>query len=373
MSNFDDLKLAVEALSGGRNTVLFDDDLGTGGESFPSIMVRVPQFTSLSVLEGAPNAPHSMFVVDDLPYPEVFFSKYQNIVMHDRAYSLPFKDPRAYITFDQAKQVSEAKGKGWHLTTNAEYAGIALWCLKNGFMPRGNNSYGGDHAAAHERGVVTYTYDNGTKGRTATGSGPVSWNHDGTSAGICDLNGNVWEWAGGFRLLNGEIQIIPHNNAAKHLDQSAGSTQWRAILQDGTLTAPGAANTLKFDNSAAGDGTQTNHKVGGSVIISTVREHPQYTGGDVDSYFGYQDQSFESLAAKAGVTLPMILKILGIVPPGEGLEGDHLWLRNYGERLPLRGGDWHTGAGAGVFALPLTEPRTTSYAPVGFRAAFVNL
>ena len=31
MSNFDDLKLAVEALSGGKNTVLFDDDLGTGG------------------------------------------------------------------------------------------------------------------------------------------------------------------------------------------------------------------------------------------------------------------------------------------------------------------------------------------------------
>lgn len=69
MSNFDDLKLAVEALSGGKNTVLFDDDLGTGGESFPSIMVRIPQFTSLSVLAGAPDAPHSMFVVDDVPYP----------------------------------------------------------------------------------------------------------------------------------------------------------------------------------------------------------------------------------------------------------------------------------------------------------------
>lgn len=58
MSNFDDLKLAVEALSGGRNTVLFDEDLGTGGESFPSIMVRVPMFHSLNVLDGAPDAPH---------------------------------------------------------------------------------------------------------------------------------------------------------------------------------------------------------------------------------------------------------------------------------------------------------------------------
>ena len=110
MSNFDDLKLAVEALSGGKNTVLFDDDLGTGGESFPSIMVRIPKFTSLSVLEGAPNAPHPMFVVDDLELPEVFISKYQNIVMHDRAYSLPFKDPKVYIDFDQASPPVRGRG-----------------------------------------------------------------------------------------------------------------------------------------------------------------------------------------------------------------------------------------------------------------------
>lgn len=377
MSNFDDLKLAVEALSGGKNTVLFDDDLGTGGESFPSIMVRIPQFNSLSVLEGAPDSPHSMFVVDDLPLPEIYFSKYQNIVMHDRAYSLPFKDPRAYVNFDQAKQFCEAKGTGWHLATNAEYAGIALWCLKNGFMPRGNNSYGQDVTAAHEKGVVTYTYnDNGTtrKGRTATGSGPVSWNHDGSDSGICDLNGNVWEWAGGFRLLNGEIQIIPHNNAAKHIDQSADSVQWKAILQDGTLVAPGTANTLKFDNSVAGDATETAHDISGTTVISTTRAYPMYTGGDANDYFAYQAQTFESLAAKSGVTVPMLLKILGIAPPSTGLDGDYFWCRNYGERLPLRGGSYYGyESRAGVFALDLNDSRAYSSRNVGFRAAFANL
>lgn len=376
MSNFDDLKLAVEALSGGKNTVLFDDDLGTGGESFPSIMVRIPMFHSLNVLDGAPDAPHPMFVVDDMTIPEVYFSKYQNIVMHDRAYSLPFKDPRAYITFDQAKQVSEAKGKGWHLATNPEYAGIALWCLKNGFMPHGNNSYGSDHAHTHERGVVTYSYQEGSttrKGRVATGSGPATWNHDGTPAGICDLNGNAWEWAGGFRLLNGEIQVIPHNNAAKHVDQGRNSVLWRAILQDGSFADPGTALTLKFDNTVAGDNTQTNHKVGGSAQINTVRSFPMYTGGDSEDYYGYQFQTFESLAAKSGVTIPTLLKLLGIVPPGTGLEGDALWVRNNGERLPLRGGHWANQAGAGVFALALDLPRAHSSHDVGFRAAFVNL
>lgn len=40
MSNFDDMKLAVEALSGGKNTVLFDD-IG-----MPSIMVILPKMIS---------------------------------------------------------------------------------------------------------------------------------------------------------------------------------------------------------------------------------------------------------------------------------------------------------------------------------------
>ena len=230
-----------------------------------------------------------------------------------------------------------------------------------------NNNYGADHSAAHERGRIT------GDSRTATGSGPVSWNHDGSDAGICDLNGNVWEWAGGFRVLNGEIQIIPHNNAGKHLDQSATSTQWKAILQDGTLVAPGTAGTLKYDNTVAGDATQTGHKVGGSVVISTTRANPMYTGGDVNDYFAHQDQSFESLAAKSGVTIPMLLKLLGIAPPTTGLSGDHFWCRNYGERLPLRGGNWWNTSGAGVFALNLYHPRGYSYWSVGFRAAFVSL
>ena len=37
-TNFDAIKLAVEAATGGKNTVLFDD-LGN-----PSIMVRIPKF-----------------------------------------------------------------------------------------------------------------------------------------------------------------------------------------------------------------------------------------------------------------------------------------------------------------------------------------
>ena len=93
----------------------------------------------------------------------------------------------------------------------------------------------------------------------------------------------------------------------------------------------------------------------------------------MNDYFGEQNQSFESLAAKSGVTIPMLLKLLGIAPPSTGLGGDHFWCRNYGERHPLRGGDWADAARAGVFALYLNSPRAHSNGHIGFRAAFVNL
>ena len=60
-----------------------------------------------------------------------------------------------------------------------------------------------------------------------------------------------------------------------------------------------------------------------------------------------------------------------LFPPETGLVGDYLWTRNYGERLPLRGGDWYYQAGAGVFGLGLDNARTYADGVVGFRAAFV--
>ena len=42
----------------------------------------------------------------------------------------------------------------------------------------------------------------------------MGWSHDGTPFGIWDLNGNVWEWVGELRIVDGEIQVIPDNDAA---------------------------------------------------------------------------------------------------------------------------------------------------------------
>lgn len=187
MSNFDDMKLAVEMASGGVNTVAFDD-LG-----MPSVMVAFPKLLRSDLVSGATSDAHYGFLVDGVEYDSPYISKFQNIVMNSRAYSLPMQDPRASITFDTALTYCRNKGDGWGIQPASLWSAIALWCKKNGFQPHGNNSYGKDVTYTWEKGVASYYNSDGTIGRCATGSGPATWYHDGTRNGIADMNGNVWE------------------------------------------------------------------------------------------------------------------------------------------------------------------------------------
>lgn len=48
----------------------------------------------------------------------------------------------------------------------------------------------------------------------------------------------------------------------------------------------------------------------------------------------------------------------------------YLYADTEGERLPIAGGYWGSGAYADVFALYLSGARSASYGNVGFRSAF---
>lgn len=339
MSNFDVMKLAVES-SMPNNTVLFDD------KGLPSTMVRIPKFKISDVITGGSETTHPAFIVNGVEKNEIFISKYQNVVIGDRAYSLAMQDPKTSVTFDQAKLYSENKGTGWHLMTNAEWAAIALWCKKNGFMPRGNNNYGADHSAGHEKGIEVYA-EGGKTARVATGSGPVNWAHDGSNAGIYDLNGNVNEWVGGLRIVDGEIQIIADNNAAvTGANQTASSTLWKALAADGSLVAPGTASSLKFDSPAK--------------LVKAL------------TATGSASTAFETLAADTGITVPMILKALALAPVDSDHGGDQLYTNNVGEMVAFRGGSWNNTSPAGVFCLSLGNPRAAASGYIGFRSAFVG-
>lgn len=348
MPNFDDLKLSIEALSGGKNTVLFDD-LG-----MPSVMVPFPKLKMSDLIAGGSENIHPAFSVDGVEKSVIYVSKYQNIVLNERGYSLPMRDPRASLNFDQAVTYCRNKGKGWSLTPYSLWSAIALWCRKNGTMPRGNNNYGADHAYGHEKGVPTY-YESGKIARCATGSGPNTWNHNWMPDGIADLNGNVWEWCAGMRLMNGEIQIIPYANCmAADASMGASSTLWKAIAADGTLVEPGSAGTLKYNY---------------------VSGHIQLTSGDITPEDTWRGDTYQNMTLDSALTVPEIAKALLIYPdePGGDYGGDGHYMNNSGERLPICGGYWHNTSSAGVFDVNLSNPRSYSDPYLGFRSAYCEL
>ena len=363
-----DLQIAVKNLSGGKNECFL-----VGDAQYPTIMVPFEKTTmSVNQSDGSLlDVLHPAFTVNDNEVDRFYMGKYLGIVKDGYGLSLPFQDPKVYVNFDQAKACCEANGDGHHLATIAEYAHIAEQCRLSGFYPSGNNAYGKDYAKQYETGTVTYTYTSGEteyNGRTATGSGPKTWNHDGTANGVCDLNGNVYEWQSGYRTVDGEIQILENNNAAKNLsgivsNQTSTSVEWKAIMPDGTLVSPGTTGTLKWDYLTAGVTTS------GSYGLNTVFSNP---AADTNAYGSV---SFASLNAFPGVDIPNILKMLGLMPndPGGNYGADYNYMRNTGERLASRGGNWIYTSRAGVFCSCGGYPRSDSDLRHRVSSSFSNL
>lgn len=355
MGRFDLSNLALKAVCP-TNEILYDD------KGLPSIMVKIPKFKISDVITGGSSATHPAFIVNGQEIDCIYISKYQNVASNSRAYSLPCEDPKVNVNLDQSISLCTTKGEGWHLITRAEWAAIALWCKKNGTMPKGNNDYGKDTTESVRRAIPT-SVDNNRTGRVATGTGPVTWSHDGTLGGIWDLNGNVWEWNGGVRTVKGEVQVLANNNAAD-LDhsQAAGSAQWKAIdattgeyiTPNGSGTTP---NSIKMD--------WVNSKITYSATITTQ--------ADQSRECAFKDVT---CAASVSAAAQEVLKALALLPEDntDSYGGDHMWMNNGAdERAFCAGAYWGHGAKAGVFALGGGYTRSYSVSGLGFRSAFVRL
>jgi hypothetical protein len=296
---------------------------------------------------------------------EIYIGAYQAVVDEGRALSLPGVSPTVNITFDNAKKACTDKGPGWHLMTAWEWAAVSLWCMKNGYQPRGNTNYLKAYDAPWETG--TPAPDNPTA-KTLAGTGPVSWRHDNTPFGIADLVGNVWEWNDGLKIVDGQI-LVPDDNA-----YDMAESAWPA--------------TGVFFDASAGPGDRSGAVDSGDPILSNTvskySETPTPPGGGDTGDFDYAYQtSWASMAVSAGFTgLPDATKkkmAQLLIAPKLASSGDPIfsdikggiWARNYGVRFPLRGGSWGDASDAGLGALSLDDLRALMGSGVGLRPAFI--
>lgn len=336
MADFDDLQGAVSVF-GANNRVIYDD---TG---MPSIMVGLPKMKYKDIITNGADETIPFWIVDGKEINTIWVSKFLNIVENDRAYSLGARLPKNYITFDQALAACYKKGNGWHLNQTGIFGCINLLSQKLGTVPHGNTNYGEDYFNPFEKGVQP----KGETQRTLTGSGGPTWYHNHDKSGIADICGNLREWTGGMRLVDGEIQIIPYGNSMKiDCDMSAASTLWKAIMPDGTLVDPGTTGTLKYNGL----------KVGTTAVTITTP----------------QSGKLKALVAD-DVNIPKLLIAMGLFPEESATyKSDYFYIDSTRERLPLRGSAFGNSLYSGPSAVDFRYYRHDSYEFIGFRSAYYD-
>lgn len=330
-------RYALERATGGRQTIIRD----SAGNA--NAMFVLPRFSYADLGMTADMGTGDVTAFDfgsGSIKSEIFIGAY--LASGSGAVSAPRQDPRASLDHTAARNACSAKGAGWHLMTAHEWAAIALWCMANGYEPIGNTNWGRSHAQTRmvgDRADNRAPGDAAGTGRTQTGSMGSEATHTRTLGGIADLVGNVWEWQDGLLLQDGRFKISAYNTQAE--------VDWAFV--DAYLDASSLS--------------------GGSAILSSVVTNRLGPLGDNANAGNSASVDWRSMTKAGGyVSLQALRRLL--VEPASVLPQGRIYMRNFGERLPFRGGSWDSGANAGLAALYLGNSRVSTSAGFGFRPAF---
>lgn len=158
--------------------------------------------------------------------------------------------------------------------------------------------------------------------------------------------------------MGGELNFIKDNDALLYnSDHSAASTNWKALLSDGTFATVGADGSYKYDYTTAPNGGGTS-----GMQIVTSFEHRQTEGNS------YMESAFSSIGFGAGVAENMYLKMLLKAKLKKTVPGT-CWSRNQEgmERFPICRGGWSDSSYAGpAYAGGDWVGRSDTYGYIGF-------
>ena len=328
---------SLERATGGKQTIIYD----AAGNA--NAMFVLPRFRyedlGMTAAMGSGDVTAFDFGSGSIKG-EIFFGAY--LASGSGAVSAPRQDPSVSLNHTAARNACSEKGAGWHLMTAHEWAAIALWCMANGYEPIGNTNRGCSHAKAWkvgDRADNRAPGDAAGQARTLTGSMGSEATHTRTLGGIADLVGNVSEWQDGFLLQDGRFKLSSHNTQAE--------VDW--AFADAFLDAS----------------TPT----GGSVILSNAVNNRLGAIGDNNIVGNSANVERRAMTKSGSYVSNQAMKRL-LLEPANALPQGRIYIRNFGERLPFRGGAYATGADAGLAALNLNNSRVSTYTNIGFRPAF---
>ena len=333
----DSERYSLERATGGRQTIIRD----SAGNA--NAMFVLPRFSYADLGMTADMGTGDVTAFDfgsGSIKGEIFIGAY--LASGSGAVSAPRQDPRTSLDHTAARNACSAKGAGWHLMTAHEWAAIALWCMANGYEPIGNTNWGRSHAKTWmvgDRADNRAPGDASGTGRTQTGSMGVETTHNKSLDGIADLVGNVWEWQDGFLLQDGRFKLSSHNAQVE--------VDW--AFADAFLDA--------------------SIPTGGSVILSNAVNNRLGAIGDNVNAGNSANVDWRAMTKSGSYVSNQAMKRLLLEPAGALPQG-RLYMRNFGVRLPCRGGNWDYGAYAGLAAVDLSRSRAYTLTTIGFRPAF---
>ena len=293
----DKERQALEAASGGLCTI----ERTPGGQACHMFVLPRLTWEELLPSQELGTGTHEAFIENGVEKSELLVGMYMAAEINSEMVSQPRTTGRRSINWDQS--VAAAQASGFQLFGNWEWSAVALWCMANGFQPRGSTDYGQSHSHPHERGV--YDGDGSGEEYTLLGTGPNSWSHNNAANGIADLVGNRWEWVRGFKMVDGRILLAPDN------DPTLAESAWADTGWD----MPGGGTWASQDSTGA----------------------------------------------------PQSVKRALIMPNGIADPDGNLWTNLSGERFPVRGGNRYNAGNAGLGALALGFARTASNTNLGRR------
>jgi hypothetical protein len=340
----------------------------------PLYMVRIPKFNIEDIDPSLGSGIHPAFIVGGVVKNEIFIGAFPATFEKGCAISIADQLPKVSIDFDAAKTACLANGPGFHMMTNWEWSAVALWCVKNAFQPRGNTNWGKAHDAGYETGLRLDGGDPGETagdGKTLGGSGPLSWRHNNDISGIADLVGNVWEWNDGLKIVDGQI-FMPNDNdfglaeaqwpsQGVYFDASAGPGDGNGATVNGTPILSNGISKYSETPTPAGGGDERD------LDFTHIGGDSGWQGTGLSSGYNGLAVAVRQRMAQALIAPKLVSGDSAVVTAAKGA----IWVRNYGTRLPRRGGGWSDGASAGLAALSLYDRRSSVYSALGCRPAFI--